>query len=64
MKEWKSYIKDASNFEKLKNLGNIPSNAILITADVVGLYPRIPHNAGPQVLYEKLEERTAWIGKC
>ena len=30
----------------------------LITADVVGLYPRIHHNTGLQALYEKLKERT------
>ena len=59
MKAGKSYIKDTIDFlEKLKNLGNIPSNAILVTVDVVGLYPSIPHDAGLQVLYEKLEERT------
>ena len=58
MKAGKSYIKDASHFlEKLKNLGNIPSNALVVTADVVGLYPSIPHNAGLQALYEKLEEK-------
>ena len=58
MKAGKSYIKDTDDFlEKLKNLGNIPSNAILITADVVGLYPSIPHDAGLQTLYEKLEAK-------
>ena len=58
MKGGKSYIKDTGDFlEKLKNLGNILSNAILVTADVVGLYPSIPHDAGLQDLYEKLEER-------
>ena len=58
MKAGKSYIKDISQFlEKLKNLGNIPSNALLVTADVVGLYPSISHNAGLQALYEKLEEK-------
>ena len=58
MKAGKSYIKDISQFlEKLKNLGNIPSNALVVTADVVGLYPSIPHNAGLQALYEKLEEK-------
>ena len=35
----------------------MPSNAILVTADVVGLYPRISHEAGLEALYEKLEER-------
>ena len=55
----KSNIKDTGEFlEKLKNLGNILSNAILVTADVVGLYPIIHHYAGLQALYEKLEERT------
>ena len=59
MKAGKAYIKDTSDFlEKLKNLGNIPSNAILVTAVVVGLYPSIPRDAGLQVLYEKSEERT------
>ena len=57
MKARKSYIKDTGDFlEKLKNLGNVLSNAILVTADVVGLYPSIPHDAGLQALYEKLEE--------
>ena len=38
MKAGKSYIKDTGDFlEKLKNLGNIPSNAVLVTANVVGL---------------------------
>ena len=59
MKAGKSYIKDSGDFlEKLKTLGNIPSNAILVTADVVGLYPSIPHDAGLKTSYEKLEERT------
>ena len=59
MKAGKSYIKDSGDFlEKRKTLGNIPSNAILVTADVVGLYPSIPHDAGLKALYEKLEERT------
>ena len=54
----KSYIKDTSRFiGKLKNLGNILSNAILVTANVVDLNPSISHDAGLQALYEKLEER-------
>ena len=44
--------------ENLKNLGNILSNTMLVTPDVVGLYPCIPHDAGLQALYERLEERT------
>ena len=50
MKAEKSYIKDTGDFlEKPKNLDNIPSNAILVTADVVGLYPSIAHDAGFQL---------------
>ena len=59
MKAGKSYIKDTGDFlEKLKNLGNIPSNTVLVIANVVGLSPSILHDAGLQVLYEKLEEKT------
>ena len=58
MKAGKSYIKNKSDFiEKLKNLGNIPPNAILVTANVVGLYLSIPHDAGFQTLHEKLEAK-------
>ena len=58
MKGGKSYIKDI-NFllEKLKELGKVTPNAILVTADVVRLYPSIPHDAGLKALHEKLEER-------
>lgn len=42
----------------LKNLGNIQSNAILITADVVGFYHSIVHGCCVESLHEKLEERT------
>ena len=58
MKGGRSYVKDTQVFlEKLKHLGKVPSNAILVTADVVGLYPSIPHEAGLEGLYKKLEER-------
>ena len=43
MKGGRSYVKDTQDFlEKLKHLGKMPPNAILVTADVVGLYPSIP----------------------
>ena len=35
----------------------MPPNAILVTADIVALYPSIPHDTGLKVLHEKLEER-------
>ena len=36
---------------------NIPDNALLVTADVVGLYPRIPQEAGLRALKEALNRR-------
>ena len=54
----RSYIKDNGNFlKKIKNLGSFPENVILVTADVVGLYHSISHEAGLQALEETLENR-------
>ena len=51
MEEGKSYIKDTSDFlDKLKDLVDMPEGAILVAADVVGLYPSIPHTEGLEVL--------------
>ena len=45
MKQGNSYIKDTSDFlERLRAIGEIPKGAILVTADIVGLYPSIPHD--------------------
>ena len=56
-KGW-SYIKDAGDFiNKTKNLSTIPDNAILVTADIVGLYPSIPHEAGLRALREALDKQ-------
>ena len=56
-KSW-SYIKDSGDFiEKIKRISNIPDDAILVTADVVGLYPSIPHELGLKALEEALEKR-------
>ena len=53
----RKYIKDTSDFSnKLKSLGKVPDNAILFTADVVGLSPIIPHKDRLNVLSAKLEE--------
>ena len=42
-----SYIRDSHYFlEKTKTIRSVPENAILVTADVVELYPNIPHQAG------------------
>ena len=53
-----SYIKDSGDFiKKTQNLGSIPKNAILVMADVVGLYPSIPHEAGLKALREVFDKR-------
>ena len=58
MQKGKSYIKDSGDFiNKIKSLQNIPEGAILVTADVVGLYPSIPHEAGLKALREALDNR-------
>ena len=58
IKGGKSYVKGTNHFsEKLKELGKVPPNAILVTADVVGLYSSMPHDAGLKALHENLEER-------
>ena len=50
--------KDSRYFiKKTRDLGSIPENAILVTADVVGLYPSIPHEAGLKALRELLDKR-------
>ena len=57
MQNGQSYIKDSGDFsKKIKYLGSLPENVILITADVVGLYPSIPHEAGLQQLEEALKK--------
>ena len=57
MQESWSYIKDSNDFiKKAKNLKDIPQDALLVTADVVGLYPSIPHEAGLKALKEALDK--------
>ena len=61
MKQGESYIKDTGDFlEKLKIVEGIPKGAILVTADVVGLYPSIPHDGGLEILrkqYDKFKDK-------
>ena len=53
-----SYIKDSVDFvKKTRNVGSVPENDILVTADVVGLHPSIPHEAGLKALREVLDKR-------
>ena len=59
MQKGKSYIRDSGHFlEKIKNISALPENAILVTADVVGLYPSIPHQDGLSALKEALENKS------
>ena len=53
-----SYIRDSGDFtDKMKRIGKIPEGSFLVTADVVGLYPSIPHIEGISTLKRKLEEQ-------
>ena len=39
------------------NINAIPENVILVTPDVTGLYPSIPHQVGLEALREALDKR-------
>ena len=57
IKKGKPYIKDTADFlDKIKNLGEMPEGAILVTPDLVGLYPSILHNEGLQVLRKQYDK--------
>ena len=58
MQTGKSYIKDSGDFiSKIKSLQNIPEGAILVSADVVGLFPSIPHKAELKAREKALDNR-------
>ena len=58
MRSAESYIRDPrDSFKKLKGLGSVPQNALLVTADVVVLYPSIPHQEGLEALSGKLDQQ-------
>ena len=51
-------LKASGDFiNKTKSPNTLPDNAILVTADVVGLYPSIPHEAGLRALKEALDKQ-------
>ena len=59
MQSSQSYIKDSGDFiKKIKNIGAIPKDSILVTADVVGLYPSVSHEAGLRALEKAPNSRT------
>ena len=54
----KSFVKDTNHFlSLLAKLGEIAYNALLCTADVVGLYPNIPHGEGLEAMRKALDTR-------
>ena len=54
-KGW-SYIKDSGYFiKKINNLDFIPENAIMLKADMMGLYPSTPYDMGLTALTEALD---------
>ena len=56
MKQGESYIRNTGDFlAKLKAAGDVPQGAILLTADVVGLYISIPHSEGLDILKRQYE---------
>ena len=58
MKKGLSYIKDLGDFiNKIRRMGSISGNAILVTADVTTLYRSIPHDVGLKPLREVLDKR-------
>ena len=58
MQESRSYIKDSNDFiERLKEIKELPKDAIIVTADFISLYPSIPHNVGLEALRRTLDDR-------
>ena len=59
MKNGNSYTRGSSHFLEItkKKIWSIPDNAMLVTADVVGLHPSIPPSAGLNSLKKALESR-------
>ena len=41
----------------IQNLSDLPKSSILVSFDVVGLYPHIPHKEGIEIMAEHLETR-------
>ena len=51
-------MEDSSDFlKKVKNSGKNPEGTILVTADVIKLYPSISYEAGLEALRKRLNER-------
>ena len=58
MQQKGSYIKDSGDFiKKLKKVKEVANDAIMVTADVFGLYPIIRHDVRLGTLRKTLDER-------
>ena len=58
MQQKGSYIKDSGDFiKKLKKIKEVANDAIMVTADVFGLYPIIRHDVGLEALRKTLDEQ-------
>ena len=58
MQQKGSYIKDSGDFiKKLKKIKEVANDAIMVTADVFGLYPGICHDVRLETLRKTLNER-------
>ena len=52
------YIKNSGDFiSKIKRIGSVPEKALLVAADVVGLYPSVTHKMGLGVIKQALDKR-------
>ena len=54
-------IRDSQHFKQIEAIKNDPENTILATADVVGLCPNIPHQAGLKSPTKALERERLYI---
>ena len=55
----RSYIKDTNDFlRKLRDLPDLPEDAIFCTIDVVGLYPNIPHEEGLEAMRKAIRQQS------
>ena len=51
-------LEDTRDFlQRLNQIGDIPENVLLVSFDVVGLYPYIPHNQGVEIMRRFLDKR-------
>ena len=56
MKNGASYVKDSNDFmNKVKNI-EISNDSLQVTADIIGLYPSIPHEVDLKALRNALEK--------